>query len=238
MQRRMIFARRSLDSFAEDATADRQVAERRGRAVTGGSRRSRAPALRRAGATLALAICAAVAFPATAATAGPLVDPSGFTPAPPATAECREHGGSVLCRTRFTFVLEAVPVLEAPCGTVYENSLMPRDIYTEYVDGLLVGRHVTSHVTGTWSLSPAGAEPSVRIHAGWNWRTALHVPGDESTAQITTHGNQLKLSDSLSRFANISGIFYPDGEYHGQLIDTVFYSPEAQEALCDVLAPA
>jgi hypothetical protein len=229
----MIHPRRSLDSFAENTTTERQ-----GRAVSGDAPRSRAPALRRVGATLALAIGAAVGVPATAASAGPLVDPTGFTPAPPATAECREHGGSVLCRTRFTFVLEAVPVLEAPCGTVYENSLMPRDIYTEYIDGLLVGRHVTSHVTGTWSLSPTGAEPSVRIHAGWNWRTALEVPGDESTAQITTHGNQLKLSDGLSRFANISGIFYPDGEYHGQLIDTVFFSPEAQDALCEVLAPS
>lgn len=234
----MIFARRSLDSSAKNATADRQVAERQAGAVTGGSRRSRAPVLKRAGAILALAIGATVGLPATAAMAGPLVDPSDFIPAPPATAECREHGGSVLCRTRFTFVIEAVPVADTPCGTVYENALMPRNIYTEYVDGLLVGRHVTSHVTGTWSLSPTGGEPSVRIHAGWNWRTALEVPGDESTAQITSHGTQLQLSHGLSRYANISGIFYPDGEYHGKLIDTVFYSPEAHEALCDVLAPA
>jgi hypothetical protein len=186
----------------------------------------------------ALVMCAAVGLPATAATAGPLVDPSDFTPAPPPTAECREHGTSVLCRTRFTFVEEAVPVIEATCGLIYENSLIPRDIYTEYVDGLLVGRHVTSHVTGTWSLSPTGAEPSVRIHGGWNWRTELEIPGDESTAQITTHGNQLKLSDGLSQFTNIAGIFYPDGEYHGQLIDTIFYSPEDQEALCDALVPS
>jgi hypothetical protein len=198
-------------------------------------RQRRAFGLRRIAAVLAYVLCAAVALPATAANAGPLVDPSGFTPAPPPGAECREHGTSVLCRTRFTFVEEAVPVMELPCGTVYENSLIPRNIFTEYVDGLLVGRHVTSHVTGTWSLSPTGVEPSVRIHSGWNWRTELEIPGDESTARITTHGNQLKLSDGLSRFANVAGIVYSDGEHHGPLIEEIFYSLEAQEALCDAL---
>lgn len=182
-----------------------------------------------------LGMCGAIALPATVANAGPIVDATSFTPAPPQGAECREHGTSVLCRTRFSFVEDATPVFEAPCGWIYENSVMPRDIYTEYVDGLLVGRHVTSQVSGTWSLSPTGDGPSIRIQAGWNWRTELVVPGDESTAMITTHGNQLKLSDGLSRYANISGIFYPDGEYHGILLFTIFDSVEAQEALCDVL---
>ena len=61
---------------------------------------------------------------------------------------------------------------------------MPRNINTEYVDGLLVGRHVTSHVSGVWSLSENATGPTVRISGGWNWRTVLTVPGDESTALI------------------------------------------------------
>ncbi|KQO00797.1 hypothetical protein ASF21_10785 [Arthrobacter sp. Leaf234] len=182
-----------------------------------------------------LSMCGTLAIPATAAVAGPVVDSSGFTPEPPQGAECREHGTSVLCRTRFSFIEDATPAFETPCGWIYENSVMPRDIYTEYVDGLLVGRHVTSRVSGTWSLSPTGSDPTVRIIGGWNWRTELAVPGDESTAMITTHGNQLKISHGLSRYANISGIFYPNEEYHGVLILSIFDSAEAQEALCDVL---
>ncbi len=183
---------------------------------------------------LAAAISLVVVVPG-AANAGGLVDPSTFTPRPPAGAECREHGDSVLCRTRFTVDNGAVPVLDLPCGTVYEIITMPRNINTEYVDGLLLGRHVTSRVDGVWSLSPTSTGPTVRIGGGWNWRTVLTVPGDESTAQITTHGNQLMLGEGLARYANISGIFYPDGSYHGQLIVDVFETPQAQEALCKVL---
>ena len=182
-----------------------------------------------------LSMCGAIAFPATAANAGPIVDSSDFVPAPPQGAVCREHGTSVLCRTRFSFIEDATPAFETPCGWIYENSEMPRDIYTEYVGGLLVGRHVTSRVNGTWSLSPTGSEPTVRIIGGWNWRTELAVPGDESTAMITTHGNQLKISAGLSRYANISGIFYPNEDYHGVLIFSIFDSVQAQEALCDAL---
>lgn len=184
--------------------------------------------------TLALMVSMVVAVPG-AAKAGGLVDPSTFTPRPPATAECREHGGSVLCRTRVTFDDGAVPVMELPCGWVYEIVTIPRNINTEYVDGLLVGRHVTSHVDGVWSLDEDGTGPVVHISGGWNWRTVLTVPGDESTAQITTHGNQLKLGGGLARYANIAGIFFPDGEYHGQLIVDVFESSEAQAALCAAL---
>jgi hypothetical protein len=134
---------------------------------------------------LAAAVSAFVVAPG-AANAGGLVDPSTFTPRPPAGAECREHGGSVLCRTRFTFDVGAVPVLDLSCGTVWEIITMPRNINTEYVDGLLVGRHVTSHVSGVWSLSPTANGPTVRISGGWNWRTVLSVPGSRTSPASST----------------------------------------------------
>ena len=188
---------------------------------------SRRPVLR--GLALLAAVVSLVVVLPRAATAGRLVDPSTFTRRPPAGAECREHGGSVVCRTRFVFDVGAVPVMDLPCGTVYEIVTIPRNINTEYVDGLLVGRHVTSHVNGGWSLSPTASGPTVRSDGGWIWRTALTV----STAQITTHGNQLKLGGGLARYANI---FYPgDEEHHGPLIVDIFESEQAQAALCDGL---
>lgn len=190
---------------------------------------------RRFAAALA-SVCIAAFLSVPPASAGGLVDPSTFVPAPPSGAECREAGTSVYCRTRFTFDDGPVPVMDLPCGTVYESVTIPRNIYTEYVGGLLVGRHVTSHVNGYWSLSPNGDGPTVRVDGGWTWRTVLSVPADESTAQITTHGNQLKLGGGLSRYANIAGIFYPGDElYHGQFVVSIFESPDAQDALCAAL---
>ena len=53
--------------------------------------------------------------------------------------------------------------MELTCGRVYEIVMIPRNINTEYVDGLLVRRHVTSHVNGVWSLSEDGTGPVVRV---------------------------------------------------------------------------
>jgi hypothetical protein len=145
-------------------------------------------------ATLALVAVSGLVGSATApASAGTIVDPATLVPPPPPGAVCRADGRYVICHTFLDFSLVNEPVFELPCGTVYETSLDHREGIRFYVDGLLVKRFVTQDIEGTWSLSPTGTEPTVRLFAHDTWWNDFPVAGDESSAITTFHGNGIRV---------------------------------------------
>jgi len=183
----------------------------------------------------AVAALAAVAFTlAGPAGAGRPIDPSVLQPPPPPGAVCRADGPYVICDTFLDSSSENAPVFDLPCGTVYETSADHRDGTRWYVDNLLVKRRVVAHLTGTWSLSPSGAGPTVALDGSWNWWIRLAVPGDESTGELTSHGTDLRVSGpGLGGVVHDAGITYPDVTHHG--ITRFFDTPEAAAALCTAL---
>ena len=191
-------------------------------------------------ATPVLAAVAALAAAALTlvgpAGAGEQIDPSVLQPPPPPGAVCRADGPYVICDTFIDSTFENEPVLDLPCGTVYETSADHRDGTRWYVDNLLVKRRVVAHLTGTWSLSPIGQGPTVALDGSWNWWIRLAVPGDESTGELTSHGTDLRVSGpGLGGLIHDAGISYPDETHHG--IARFFDTPQAAGALCAALAP-
>ena len=182
------------------------------------------------------ALAAAALTLAGPAGAGKQIDPSVLQPPPPPGAVCRADGPYVICDTFIDTTFENEPVLDLPCGTVYETSADHRDGTRWYVDNLLVKRRVVAHLTGTWSLSPTGEGPTVALDASWDWWIRLAVPGDESTGELTSHGTDLRVSGpGLGGVIHDAGISYPDETHHG--IARFFDTPEAAAALCAALAP-
>ena len=164
----------------------------------------------------------------------PIPDTSVLQPPPPAGAVCRADGPYVICDTFLDLAATNEPVFDLPCGTVYETSTDHRDGTRWYVDNLLVKRRVVAHFSGTWSLSPAGAGPTVAVVGNWNWWIRLTVPGDESTGELTSHGSDLRVTGpGLGGSIHDAGITYPDGSHRG--ISRFFDTPEASAALCTAL---
>ena len=128
-----------------------------------------------------------------AASAGALVDPSTLTPPPP-NATCRAAGNQVICDTFVVEDLVNEPVFDLPCGTVYETSHYRGDGTRWYVNGLVVRRHVAMSLDGSWSLSPEGTGPTVKISGGWSGKTIWTTPGDTDTAVETQSGSDFKAS--------------------------------------------
>jgi hypothetical protein len=171
------------------------------------------------------------------AAAGPIVDPSTLQPEPP-NAVCREDGRQVICDTFLVeeVVNEPIADFDLPCGTIYETSHYRGDGTRWYVDGKVVRRHVAASLDGTWSLSPTGAGPTVKISGYWSIWTVWTTPGDDSTAVDTrSSGSDFKLSASGFGVINLSaGLTYPDGTHHGITPEFPF-TPEIEAALCAAL---
>jgi hypothetical protein len=149
------------------------------------------------------------------------VDPAALTPAPPlvgAEAECRADGRWILCHT--TLVLEPVnePVFDLPCGTVYETS---RDIrlgtrWYNAADSVIVKRHVTQDLEGTWSLSPGGAGPTVTISVHANWYDSQYAdPTDIGSGVGASHGEATVSAPGRGVIAHIAGLDRPDDTHRG-----------------------
>jgi hypothetical protein len=171
------------------------------------------------------------------AAAGPLVDPSTLQPPPP-NAVCREAGGQVICDTFLVEELVNEPIrdFDLPCGTIYETIHYRGDGTRWYVDGKVVLRHVEASLKGTWSISPTGAGPTVKISGSWSVWTVWTTPGDDSTAVDTrSSGSDFKLSAPGFGVINLSaGLTYADGTHRG--ITPVFpFTPEIEAALCAAL---
>jgi len=174
---------------------------------------------------------------AAPAGAGPIVDPSTLEPEPP-NAVCREDGRQVICDTFLVeeVVNEPIADFDLPCGTIYETSHFRGDGTRWYVDGKIVRRHVAASLDGTWSLSPTGAGPTVKISGHWSFWTVWTTPGDDSTAVDTrSSGSDFKLSAPGFGVMNLSaGLTYPDGTHHGITPEFPF-TPEIEAALCAAL---
>jgi len=185
---------------------------------------------------LVAALAGGLIWMAAPAAAGPIVDPSTLQPEPP-NAVCREDGRQVICDTFFV----EEPVNEAtgdvlPCGAIYQTSHYRGDGTRWYVDGKVVRRHVAASLDGTWSLSPTGAGPTVKISGHWSFWTVWTTPGDDSTAVDTrSSGSDFKLSAPGFGVTNLSaGLTYPDGTHHGITPEFPF-TPEIEAALCAAL---
>jgi hypothetical protein len=181
-------------------------------------------------------IGAALAVTAPAASAGPpSVDPSTLQPPPPPGASCRLDGRFVICQTELHEVLDAEPILELPCGTLYETARDDREGIRWYEDGLAVRRFVSRHFSGYWTLSATGEGPLVTLSGHSNFWTEWLVPGDEASEQDTFHGLEvLAKAPDGGIVTQVTGVFFPDETHHGifQIPDE---DPAVQAALCDAL---
>ena len=163
------------------------------------------------------------------------VDPSTLTPPPPPGARCHTTGPDrVICDTVLNSTFENAPDLEASCGLVYVSGTDFREGFRFYEGGLMVRRHVTAAVNATWSLSPTGEGPTVRLIAHWGWWSVWPVPGgSDEDAVVTSSGLDVKvIGPGLGADFQIAGRFDPDGNYTG--IFTAF-ADESLAALCEAL---
>lgn len=163
------------------------------------------------------------------------VDPSTLTPPPPPGARCFTTGpGRVTCDTVLNFTLENEPDFELPCGLLYVTGTDFRDGFRFYENGLIVRRHVTAAVNVTWSLSPTGDGPSVRLIARGSWWSVWPVPGgvDGEDLFISSGLDAKAIGPGLGVAFQIAGRTDPEGNHTG--IFTAF-SDESSAALCSAL---
>jgi len=172
------------------------------------------------------------------AAAGPIVDPSTLQPEPP-NAVCREDGRQVICDTFLVeeVVNEPIADFDLPCGTIYETSHYRGDGTRWYVDGKVVRRHVAASLDGTWSLSPTGEGPTVKISGYWSTWTVWTTPGDDSTAVDTrSSGGDFKISaPGFGVIILSAGLTYPPTEQHHGISFEFPFTPEIEAALCAAL---
>jgi hypothetical protein len=174
---------------------------------------------------------------ATSASAGPIVDPTTLQPVPP-NAVCRADGHQIICDTFVVedLVREPITDFDLPCGTIYETSHYRGDGTRWYVDRLVERRHVAASLDGTWSLSPDGSGPTVRIGGNWSIWTVWTTPGDDSTAvETSSSGNDFKVSaPGFGVILHDAGLTYPDGTHHGVAGEL---TPAVKAALCTAMTP-
>jgi hypothetical protein len=160
------------------------------------------------------------AIPAFAA-GSKVVDPAALTPAPllvGAQAECRADGRWILCHTTLCLALVNEPVFDLTCGTVYETS---RDVrlgtrWYNAADSVIVKRHVTEDLAGTWSLSPEGAGPTVAVSVHGNWYDSQYAdPNDIDSGVGASHGEVTVQAPGFGVIAHIAGLDRPDDTHHG-----------------------
>ena len=166
--------------------------------------------------------------------AGAPVDPSTLTPEPPPGARCWAAGNQVICDTVFDeSILTPIAVADLPCGTLYETNSDVRQGTRWYdAEGLLVERHVTQQLRGTWSLSPDMSAPIVRIAAHANWRDRLAVPGDFESNSGTLNGAMFDVAaPGHGTILHTAGYEGPDG-FSGRFDE---FDDATIEELCDAL---
>jgi hypothetical protein len=174
---------------------------------------------------------------AAPAFAGAIVDPNTLQPVPP-NATCRDDGRQVICDTFVDELAVNEPIADfaLPCGTIYETSHYHGAGTRWYVDGLVVQRHVAASLDGTWSLSPTGAGPTVKISGHSSSWTLWTTPGDDATAvETSSSGSDFKVSaPGVGVILHDAGHTYPDSTHHGVTAQIPF-TPEVAATLCAAL---
>jgi hypothetical protein len=162
------------------------------------------------------------------------VDPATLTPPPPPGARCFTTGpDSVTCDTFLNLVVENEPDFDTPCGLLYVTGTDERDGTRYYEDGLLVRRHLTFAINVTWSLSPTGEGPTLRLIAhGGSW-TVWPVPGIEADEIVTFSGLDAKaIGPGFGTGFQIAGRWDPEGNHAGIL---AAFTDESMAAICAAL---
>ncbi len=197
------------------------------------------------GVALAIGLVAVAALPASA---GPLVDPNTLTPPPPEGAEdvvCQETGQYIICDYFIDQSVQNEPVLTASCGTVYLTASSALEVRRWYSsEGLLLKRHITSYEHGTLSLSPTGAEPTLKTRLHDSAWTYFEVPGDEESGSTTSSGNGFRIVlPGSGGMLHIAGQGLNGETLHGVDRDLItddegnVLVEEQDEALCAALQP-
>lgn len=181
--------------------------------------------------------CVCGVFGPGVASADQPVDPSTLVPEPPPGSSCQATGAGVTCKTTFDASLQNEPVFSLSCGQLYETSNDVRRGTRWYVDGRLVRRLVFQNADGRWSLSPTGAEPTVRWTAQTSWENRnIDADAPEETWPTTVHGMTFKVTASHGRpIFQLTGLERPDGSHSGHGDWAQFESPEVDAAICDAL---
>jgi hypothetical protein len=156
------------------------------------------------------------------AAAGKSVDPSALTPAPPpdTQAECQADGRWIVCHTLLSIELVNQPLVDfpqVPCGTIYETSTDIRHGIRWYnaADSVIVKRHVTQSVEGTYNLAADGSGPTVIIEGSSNWYDRDYAdPNDFASGIEEFHGEITARAPGVGVIAHLAGLDDADG-HHG-----------------------
>jgi hypothetical protein len=168
------------------------------------------------------------------------VDQDTLIPQPPPGADCRADGNRVICHTA---VVEPdkvnEPLLELPCGTVYETSTDVRRGIRWYdaSSRTIVKRFVSFDLQGAWSLSPAGAGPAARIAVHAVSRdVSFPDPEDPDSWPTTFYGAGLTVQAPgygvIALVSHEEG-YGPDEDAHG--VGGALEDPEVASELCAAL---
>jgi hypothetical protein len=183
-------------------------------------------------------LCLTLAL-APSALAGSPVDPTTLNPVPPDIYTCQADGPNTICRASFEDTIEGGDIGRL-CGNqhVFEWTTSSVDVVRYYdADRNLVRRTGRASLSGFFSLSPTGAEPTIDVIGHWNWVDVFAVPGDLDSGLETQHGliNHTGGSSAPGFGVDLhaSGLVEPDGTFHGLNHD--FGTPGADEAICAVL---
>jgi hypothetical protein len=171
---------------------------------------------------------------ATGASARTLVDPTTLTPPLKSFRICYELGPYVQCDTSGDVTYANRETDVAPCGLIYQSAHEVSNSTRFYQDGLLVRRAVQEQITGTWSLSPTGAGPTVAWAVNDSWDDHFTVPGDIDSFVRVVRGSSLRVP-ALGSDMHLSGVFVEDGSGSYRGIST--NGDAAALELCALLVP-
>jgi hypothetical protein len=144
-------------------------------------------------ATAAIALALASMGGAPLADARTLVDPTSLTPPLKPFRVCYELGPNVQCDTSGDVMNVNQEIDELPCGVLYTTNHEVSNSTRWYLDGLLVRRAVQEQITGTYTLSPTGAGPTVAFGIEDSWDEHFAVPGDIDSAIRDVSGVSLRI---------------------------------------------
>jgi hypothetical protein len=182
---------------------------------------------------LAIGLLSSLVLGSTAGvSAGAAVDPSTLTPPPLGVPTCTASGPWVICSTIFDGSAVNEPAFELPCGVVYVTTTDTRYGRRWYDERMLVRRHVVQDSAGTWSLSPTGDGPVVRIASHATWGEVYTVPGDEGSAVAHSRG-----TDLLAWAPDGGLVAHVSGRSHDDTFTGHFGIPE-DPALADTICEA